>query len=194
MNGLMLALITLMALLGLGVFTGEHSLALGDELTVEKLQNAEYKLRCGKVKLEDGGGGKCGESSPYCCVTLPADNIAFGDLNGDGIPDAAVIFWTDTGGHYVWVELVAVLNPDGNPRQVAYKMLGKNAAVKSIAIKSGEIVLELGKYAPDDPLCCPSLSVIHKYRLAGKNLVPVPRKLGRPLCFTEWDIPKSFVQ
>ncbi len=174
MNRLMLALITLMALLGSGVLTGEQCLALGDDLTVEKLQNAEYKLRCGKVKLEDGGGGKCGESSPYCCVELSADNIAFGDLNGDGITDAVAIFYSQFGYRRFWVELVVITRGEGKPRQVAYKMLGKNAAVKSIAIKSGEIVLELGKYAPDDPLCCPSLSVIHKYRLAGKNLVLVP--------------------
>jgi hypothetical protein len=174
MKKLVVPFIALIAFLGLGVLTGEHSLAESDELTVEKLQNAEYKLRCGKVKLEDGGGGKCGESSPYCCVELSPDNIAFGDLNGDGITDAVAIFYSQFGYRRFWVELVLITRGEGKPRQVAYKMLGKNAAVKSIAIKSGEIVLELGKYAPDDPLCCPSLSVIHKYRLAGKNLVPVP--------------------
>ncbi len=174
MNRLMLALITLMALLGLGVFTGEHSLALGDELTVEKLQNAEYKLRCGKVKLTDGGGGKCGEGPNYCCVELPDYNIAFGDLNGDGITDAVAIFWTQVGYRRIWVELAVIINQDGRPKQVAYKALGMNKGAKSIAIKSGEIVLEIGKHAPGDPVCCPSHSVIHKYRLAGKNLVLVP--------------------
>ena len=174
MNRLMLAFITLMALLGLGVFTGEHCLALGDDLTVEKLQNAEYKLRYGKVKLEDGGGGKCEEGPGYCCVSLPADNIAFGDLNGDGISDAVAIFWTQVGYRRIWVELAVIINQEGRPKQAAYKALGMNKGAKSIAIKSGEIVLEMGKYAPDDPLCCPSLSITHKYRLSGKNLVLAP--------------------
>ena len=174
MNRLMLALITLMALLGSGVLTGEQCLALGDDLTVEKLQNTQYNLRCGKVKLEDGGGGKCEEGPDYCCVELPEYNIAFGDLNGDGIPDAVAIFWTQVGYRRIWIELAVIINQEGKPRQVAYKALGMNKGAKSIAIKSGEIVLEIGKHAPGDPVCCPSLSIMKKYRLSGKNLVLVP--------------------
>ena len=147
---------------------------MGDELTVERLQNAEYKLRCGKGKLTDGGGGKCEQGPGFCCVELPEYNIAFGDLNGDGISDAVAIFWTQVWYRRIWIELAVIINQEGKPRQVAYKALGMNKGAKSIAIKSGEIVLEVGKYAPGDPVCCPSLSVIHKYRLSVKNLVLMP--------------------
>ena len=51
---------------------------------------------------------------------------------------------------------------------------GNKVTVESLSIRSGQIVMEIGKHAPGDPVCCPSLSVIHKYRLAGKNLVLAP--------------------
>jgi hypothetical protein len=162
-----------MALLGLAVFTGELSLASGDKLTIEKLENAEYNLRYGKVKLTDGICPNGGEGLDSYVIEL-SDKIAFGDLNGDGVDDAAAIFRSDGVGRRVWAELVAIVNDNGTPRQAAVKMLGLNEGVESILIRSGQIVIELGRYAPNDARCCPSLRVTQKYKLDGENLVPVP--------------------
>lgn len=46
--------------------------------------------------------------------------------------------------------------------------------INPMAIKSGEIFLEIGKHAPDDPMWRPSLSFTEKFRLGGKNLVLLP--------------------
>ena len=173
MSRLIAAFIAGIALLGLAVFTGELSLASGDKLTIEKLKNAEYNLRYGKVKLTDGICPNGGEGLDSYIIEL-SDKIAFGDLNGDGVTDAAAIFWSDGVNRRVWVELVAIVNDNGTPRQLAVKMLGLNAAVMSILIESGEIVLEIGKLAPNDAMCCPSLRVTQKYKLDGENLVLVP--------------------
>ena len=50
-------------------------------------------------------------------VTLHNVPIAFGDLNGDGAADAAVIIATNSSGSGTFVALVAVLNDGGSPAQ-----------------------------------------------------------------------------
>ena len=173
MNRLMLALITLMALLGLGVFTGEHCLALGYELTVGKLKNAEYQVRYGKVKLKDGFFENSDQNAHFHSVEWP-DKVAFGDLNGDGVADAAAILWSFVGASGTLVDLVAIVNQNGHPKQAARIELGNKVNVESLSIRSGQIVMEIVRHTPDDPLCCPSHDVTEKYRLSGKNLVLAP--------------------
>ncbi len=173
MNRLMLALITLMTLLGLGVLTGEHSLALGDELTVEKLKNAEYQVRYGKVKLTDGLFENSDQNAHFHSVEWP-NKVAFGDLNGDGVADAAAILWSFVGASGTLVDLVAIVNQNGHPKQVARIELGNKVEVESLSIRSGQIVMEIVRHTPDDPQCCPSNDVTEKYRLSGKNLVLAP--------------------
>lgn len=173
MNRLILAVVALIALLGFTFCSGESCIASSEPLTIEKLKNAEYNLRYGMVKLTDGFcPNRRKDPHPYDFEL--SDKVTFGDLNGDGVADAAAILWSEGRGRRTWVELVAIVNQDGNPRQVAVKMLGLNAAVMSILIESGEIVMKMGKRAPDDPMCCPSLSFTQKYKLDGENLVLVP--------------------
>jgi len=141
-------------------------------LTIEKLKNAQYDLRCGRVKLQDGNYD-FGKDSHFHSVEL-TDKIAFGDLNGDGVADAAAILRTFAGASGVLVEMVAVLNENGIPRQAATLMLGNKVGVETLSIQSGEIVMYINKHSTDDPLCCPSLWVTEKFKLQGSRLLPVP--------------------
>ncbi len=141
-------------------------------LTMEKRKNAQYDLRCGRVKLQDGNYA-FGKDSPFHSVEL-TDKMAWGDLNGDGVPDAAIILRTFAGASGVLVEMVAVLNENGSPRQAAAAMLGNKVGVETLSIQSGEIVMYINKHAKDDPLCCPSRWVTEKYTLQGCRLAPVP--------------------
>ncbi len=141
-------------------------------LTIEKLKNGSYDLRCGKVKLHDGSYD-FGHDFPFHSVEL-TDKIAFGDLNGDGVPDAAVILRTFAGASGVLVEMAAILNEKGTPRQAAVLMLGNKVGVETLSIQSGEIVVYINKHRKDDPLCCPSLWVTERYKLEGGRLLAVP--------------------
>ena len=69
--------------------------------------------------------------------------VAFGDLNNDGIEDAAVILENVTGGSGCYLDLVAVYNINGNLKSIAPIGLGDRVQLKGIDIRNRVIVTQL---------------------------------------------------
>lgn len=111
--------------------------------------------------------------SPQLFSSQIFEPVAFGDLNGDGLEDAAVILQTYNGGNGDTKELAAVLNQNGEASNVSTVYLGSRIAVDSILIESGIISLSLRVHAPTDGLCCPSQVETWRFRLEGQ-LIRVP--------------------
>jgi hypothetical protein len=147
-----------------------------EPLTLEALKNAEYFSEWpaeGVAKLTDGKYEEeivPGAASKLFIVVYP-DMHAFGDLNGDGVDDAAMVLATSGGGSGTFISLEAVLNDKGTPKHVATTMLGDRAQIKSVVIASGEISVEMVTHGPDDPMCCPTQEVTERYKLEGDTLV-----------------------
>jgi hypothetical protein len=166
----------------------DHSL---NGLTLEKLRNAEYisifygdpveDVRAGgnnfqpsgnkPVRLKDGYHETEYSDSETIAFIKLTGKIAFGDLNGDGAQDAAVILLSSGGGSGGFFELAVMINQNGTPVQAASQSLGDRADVKSIAIRSGIIVIDILLHGPGDARCCPSIRQIQRYRLDGGRLV-----------------------
>jgi hypothetical protein len=146
-------------------------------LATEALMNGVYQSKwalIGKVKLTNGVSAESfipGSSTKI--VIKITEPIAMGDLNGDGIEDAAVILISNPGTTGTYYDLAAVLNADGVPYNIATESLGESIQVKSLSIVSGVIKVEMVVHGPRDPLCCPTLPVTWSYRLEGHQLVPV---------------------
>lgn len=98
---------------------------------------------------------------------------AFGDLNGDGREDAAVVLAQDLGGSGTFMTLAAVLSDQGIPRYQAGTSLGDRVKVESVSIKDGLILLTLVGHGPNDPMCCPTQKVTRNFRLEGNKLPEV---------------------
>jgi predicted small lipoprotein YifL len=151
-----LVLLSLSSLVACGQKTPEPP----PPLTVEMLKNAEYKSEWpaeGVAKLTDGEYQEeivPGAASKLVIALYP-DMHAFGDLNGDGVDDAAVVLATSGGGSGTFISLEAVLNEEGRPKHVASASLGDRAQIKSVAIESGEITVDMVTHGPEDPMCCP---------------------------------------
>ena len=96
---------------------------------------------------------------------------AFGDLNGDGAEDAAVILYANPGGSGTFFYLAAVINQEGNPVNLASEFLGDRVKVKSVSVQDGDMVIDLMTHGPDDALCCPTQPALWKYRLKGDSLI-----------------------
>lgn len=143
-------------------------------LTLEQLQNGVYLsdlVQDGKVTLTNGRfKGPVAGTKFKATVTL-APQIASGDLNGDGLFDAAVILATNTGGTGIFRDLHAVLNQQGQAVDAAAIVLGDRVQIKSLAIQEGEIVVDMMTHGPKDALCCPTVEVVQTYKLQGNNLV-----------------------
>ena len=147
-------------------------------LTLEKLRNAEYRSNSygdGPVSLNNGRHEtKIYPDSDMKAYIKLTDKIAFGDLNGDGVQDAAVILLSSGGGSGGFFELAAMINQNGTPVQASLQSLGDRVDIKSIAIRSGTIIVDMLTHGPDDAQCCPSVRETQRYQLEGRRLVRVP--------------------
>jgi heat shock protein HslJ len=98
-------------------------------------------------------------------------DIAFGDLDGDGVEDAAVILVTDPGGSGTFYDLAAIRNRNGKPEHVSTASLGDRAEIRAFSIETGQVIIEMVTHGPDDPMCCPTQIVRNTYALEGDTLV-----------------------
>ncbi|MFZ6021065.1 MAG: Gmad2 immunoglobulin-like domain-containing protein [Chloroflexota bacterium] len=108
------------------------------------------------------------------------DVIAFGDLNGDDLPDAAVILAANYGGTGVFVWVVAVLNQNGKAEQAAAFLIDDRPKIEQLSVENSRILLEGLVHGPNDPGCCPNQPVRWALRLmpAGLNLVSASTRIG----------------
>lgn len=151
------------------------------------LENMEYTLPTGiegeqvSFRLTDGvfERGEDPAGVDFMRVRL-GDTVAFGDLNGDGLPDAAVLLAVNYGGTGVFVWLVAVLNRAGSGEQAAVYFVDDRPLVESLDINDAQIRLEGLIHGPNDPGCCPNQPIRWSWRLmpAGLNLVSASTRIG----------------
>ena len=154
------------------------------ELTLEGLSGAEYAPLVASdygvsapVRLANGAFRRSipGSASE---VLIQLTDATLGDLNGDGVVDAAVILATNGGGSGTFIELGAVLNQGGAPAHVASVLLGDRVRIAALAIDAGQIVVDMVSHAVDDPLCCPTLEVTQRFALRDGELVGLTNGRG----------------
>jgi len=139
-------------------------------LTLDMLRNGTYYAPFYQrtVTLTDG---RYTEGSGAASYTVGMqDTYALGDLNGDGLDDAALLLYENGGGSGVFESLVIVLNAGGTPKQAGQAELGDRVQVNAVTIASAAATLDMVVQGPNDPLCCPSVPEKQTYRLVGNAL------------------------
>jgi hypothetical protein len=143
-------------------------------LSTTVLGNAMYpceQVSGGTVQLADGKYSEdvASASGNQLRVTL-SDKMAFGDLDGDGNNDAALILIADRGGEGVFYNLEAVVNVNGvaDPR-TAY-VLGDRVRINSVIILENEILVDLTRRGPHDAPNAPTVRFKERYSLRGRQL------------------------
>ena len=141
------------------------------ELNLDQLKNATYTLMAINnvpVKLIDGKLNFSDPANNMNAESQLIEPVAFGDLNGDGLKDAAVIIATNTGGSGTFHELIVVLDQKG---QAADLQIGDRIQEKQLTIQDGNIILDYLRAGPTDPLCCPSEHAKTTYQFQNGKLV-----------------------
>ena len=130
-----------------------------------KLQTLEYSLpNYGTIPLAAGTYENVEQRFKVSLVNQ-SGLIGFGDLNGDGTEDAAVLLAVNSGGSGQFVYLVPVFSIEGEPQPLESVFLGDRINLTSLAIRDQQITLNLVTQAPNDPQSNPTLKVSRIYSL-----------------------------
>jgi len=141
-------------------------------LTTEMVKNAEYTLNAASspatVQLKDGVY-ESGSGTDYVSVHM-GDQMAFADLNADGMMDAVTVVGENYGGSGVFYYLVVYLYQDGKPQYYAAKPVDDRAKINAVQILKRQILLDALIHGPKDGMCCPSFPVQRIYQLSKSGL------------------------
>ena len=103
-------------------------------------------------------------------VGLVSGMTAFGDLDGDRIPEAVVGAYYNGGGSATWLYLLAMNYRDGRPAQAGVWALGAQTHVERLAIRDGRIFATMIVHGDSDPSCCPSVRVRREFTLRDRTI------------------------
>lgn len=146
------------------------------ELSVESLGNATFRGVLDGEPVTLIGGRYEGESfvaggAARPVVMLLPEPVAYGDLDGDGQVDAAVVLAADMGGSGTFLYLALVQSHDGQPANTATALLGDRVSIRSLDIEGDHLRTALLTHRPDDPACCPTLETLRSFGLEGDRLI-----------------------
>jgi basic membrane protein A len=110
-------------------------------LTPDMLANLSYPSEYtadGTAPLTDGAYEEAAAPGSATVTTVQlSDMLAFGDLDADGVDDAAVVLISDPGGSGRFYDLVAVLDRNGKAFPVASAFLGDRIEINTVTIEDG---------------------------------------------------------
>ena len=176
----LLAVVLLVAVVGLGFYLfekqtkqGEENIAVVPEATNSfQPLNASYEIEGQVVALVNGKAEQ--EIAPISITkiftSVWADPV-LGDLNNDGADDAALILTQDSGGSGTFFYVAVALNEAGKPKGINTILLGDRIAPQNISIKDGVIRVDYAVRNPDEPMVqAPSVGVSEYYKVVGNIL------------------------
>ncbi len=136
----------------------QEPVVVPEALSPASVGNMEY--RCGLESPIPLRNGLFAEERPYLpgrTLTLSANlaGLAHGDLDGDQVPEAAVVYIYNTGGtgHYYMLSILQA-TPQG-PREVDCLHLGDRVQLQDVRIAKERVLLDMVSHGPKDPPCCP---------------------------------------
>jgi len=148
--------------------------ASGQILTVERLRNAAYPLpEAGGnlIQFTDGKfrGPVVLGSTEELRFTL-VDRVGRGDLDGDGVEDAALLMIKDPTGDKPEYTLWAVINQGVAPDPRGVVLLGEKVQVGGMIIEDLKIFLDVVRPGPQDIVGMPTRRIKESYKLLGNRL------------------------
>lgn len=152
--------------------------APGGGLTLQQLQNTHYDSQWPanrRAKLRNGAYHEKYTFGSSDLTIWLSQKVAFGDLNGDGAGDAAVVLIADPGGSGTFFDLAVVLNEGGQPRHVASTPLGDRVRIESLAIRDRQIHVEMFVRDVGDPKDNPTKRVTRVFTFQTGRLAEATR-------------------
>jgi hypothetical protein len=122
------------------------------------------------VQLVDGKF--CENQSDGSSINLELDdNAAFGDINNDGIEDAALLLVESMGGTGAFVSLTTMISGQNGYVQSNSILIDDRPLIHSLSILDGEIILNVNVHGINDPMVDPTVNMTKSFRLFNENLM-----------------------
>ncbi len=140
-------------------------------LSDDLLRNSSYlsPQAQGGITLVDGRFS--GQVNGIELTSVMYPQILHGDINGDGVQDAAFLLSEDTGGSGVFVSLIVVYSQNGEFTQSPGYFIEDRPIINSFEFANGEILLEANVHAPNDPMVNPTLAAVFEFDLFDQAVV-----------------------
>jgi hypothetical protein len=143
-------------------------------ISAQQVRNAFYQLGFTDVprtvQFTDGVFQQGTSGSADFMEIRVTDFIALGDINGDGVNEAAAIISENYGGTGVFVFMALYLEQEGQPVYRASAFIDDRPAIDAIGFEDNEISLVVTTHGTADPFCCPTLRNERHYRLINNQL------------------------
>ena len=111
--------------------------------------------------------------------------ILTGDLDGDGLDDAAALLWESSGGSGTRLYLAAVGRHNRKANNLGTILIGDRVQIRSGAIEDGRITLDIVRTGPDDAACCPTEKALVTWMLGEDRLTRVADETTGTLSLTD---------
>ena len=143
-------------------------------LSAEQIKNSKYQLgftdSLQVVHLEDGAFQR-GEAGNVDYVSVHvSDFIALGDINDDGMNEAAAVIFENYGGSGTFAFLAFYVNQNDEPVFLTSLFVDDRPVIDGLGFENQEIFLFAITHDVDDPFCCPTLRNERHYRLINSQL------------------------
>jgi heat shock protein HslJ len=96
-----------------------------------------------------------------------------GDLDGDGVDEAAALLWESSGGSGTRLYLAVMGRRDENVENLGTTLIGDRVQVRSGAIVTGRITLDIVRAGPEDAACCPTQRALVTWALTEDGLAQI---------------------
>lgn len=140
-------------------------------LTEERLLNAEILSPLQQVPVVLVNGAFSGQLADTELNVKVYPDIQFGDLNADGVDDAAMILAENTGGTGNFYSLVVFYSKDGHFAQTQGEMIDDRPMIESLTIEDGKVKLRALVHGFDDAMVEPTTLMHAEYTLLEGQLV-----------------------
>ena len=154
-------------LIGLGAIFSACEAGGEDPLNaVYWIDEAEIRMRDGRFEIPAAPG------SAAMLSTVVLDTPVFGDLDGDGIPDAALILVYQGGGSGTFYYLAAALKRENGFRGTHAILLGDRIKPRAVRIHERTIIAEFLDRGAGEPMAsAPTVAVSRAAVVDGDGLV-----------------------
>lgn len=141
------------------------------ELTEEVLRNSEFLSPMLNAPIRLVNGEFSGSVNGVELRASIQPGIQFGDLNGDGVDDAALLLSENTGGTGTFVSLVVIFSQSGKFKQAPGMTIDDRPVINSMSITDGKVKLDVLVHGPNDPMISPTQAELRECTLVDENLI-----------------------